>query len=198
MTNPNGLWVCWMSMGGKCSFKHTASGRVDHVVEVTAKRRLFWVTSVTPICETKNSPGCGPSQGWLSAVLGNYPNNCCFGFINEGQQRGKKAENTRTWWLSATLDLLFFVYLLALSHSGRHERTAVWTLLLCGGPNAGCSAVLAVGRYCCGYRSELKKKRKEEKKKQSRDRSGKNHFPDGNHGVRWEDMPSMSSEVGEI
>ena len=80
----------------------------------------------------------------MSAVLGNYPNNCCFGFINEGQQRGKKAENTRTWWLSATLDLLFFVYLLALSHSGRHERTTACTLLLCAGPIGGCSAVLAV------------------------------------------------------
>ena len=47
-------------------------------------------------------------------------------------------------WLSATPDLLFHAYLLALSHSGRHERTAVFTLLLCAGPIEGCSAVLAV------------------------------------------------------
>ena len=35
-------------------------------------------------------------------------------------------------------------YLLALSHSGQHERTIVCTLLLCVGPIEGCSAVLAV------------------------------------------------------
>ena len=29
----------------------------------------------------------------------------------------------------------------------------VCTLLLCEGPIAGCSAVLAVRRYCCSYRS---------------------------------------------
>ena len=44
------------------------------------------------------------------------------------------------------------VCLLALSHSGRHQRTAVCTLLLCAGPIAGCSVVLAVRRYWC-YRS---------------------------------------------
>ena len=31
-----------------------------------------------------------------------------------------------------------------MSHSGRHERTTVCTLLLCAGPIEGCSAVLAV------------------------------------------------------
>ena len=46
--------------------------------------------------------------------------------------------------LTATLDLLFHAYLLALSHSGRHERTTVCTSLLCAGPIEGCSAVLAV------------------------------------------------------
>ena len=35
--------------------KHTASSSVEHVVEVTAKGRLFLVTSVTPIFHTKNS-----------------------------------------------------------------------------------------------------------------------------------------------
>ena len=38
--------------------------------------------------------------------------------------------------------------LLALSHSGRHERTTVWTLLLCAGPIEDCFPVLAVRRYC--------------------------------------------------
>ena len=42
MTNRHGHWVCWtcacwMSMGGK----NTASSSVEHVVEVTVKRRLF-------------------------------------------------------------------------------------------------------------------------------------------------------------
>ena len=55
MTNQHGHWVYWMSMGGKSSFKHTASSSVEHVVEVTAKRRLFLVTSVTSIFQTKSS-----------------------------------------------------------------------------------------------------------------------------------------------
>ena len=50
-------WVCWtsaslMSMGGE----NTATScfkSVEHVVEVTAKRRLFLVTSVTPISTLK-------------------------------------------------------------------------------------------------------------------------------------------------
>ena len=51
---------------------------------------------------------------------------------------------------------LVCVLALSLSHSGRHERTAVCGLLLCVGPIAGCSAVLAVrtSRYC-GHRSLL-------------------------------------------
>ena len=54
MTNRHGHWVgwtsaCWMSMGGK----NTASTSVEHVVEVTAKRRLFLVTSGTPIFTLK-------------------------------------------------------------------------------------------------------------------------------------------------
>ena len=37
-------------MGGKRSFEsHTASSSVEHVVEVTAKRRLILATPVTPI-----------------------------------------------------------------------------------------------------------------------------------------------------
>ena len=55
MTNRHGHWVCgtsacWMSMGGK----NTAISSVEHVVvEVTVKRRLFLVTSVTPISTLK-------------------------------------------------------------------------------------------------------------------------------------------------
>ena len=48
VTNRHGHWACWtsacwMSMGGKNCFKHTASISVEHVVEMTAKRRLFQV-----------------------------------------------------------------------------------------------------------------------------------------------------------
>ena len=39
-------------------------------------------------------------------------------------------------------------WVLALSHSGRHDRTAVRTLLLCAGPIARWSAVHAVRRHC--------------------------------------------------
>ena len=56
----------------------------------------------------------------------------------------KKKQNNRTNWLSATLCSFFYAPLLALSHSGRHERTTACTLLLCAGPIGGCSAVLAV------------------------------------------------------
>ena len=119
------------------------------------------------------------------------------------------------------LDLPFLACLLALSHSGRHERTALCSLLLCAGPIAGRSAVLEVRRYC-GYRSLVYafvvcteeagsktkqekrggEKLKEEKKEQSRDRSGKKNLPVGNYGLRraerCKDMRTMSSEVGEI
>ena len=53
---------------------------------------------------------------------------------------------------SATFNLLFQACLLALSYSGRYELTTVCTLLLCAGPIEGCSAVLAVRKYC-GFRS---------------------------------------------
>ena len=43
--------------------------------------------------------------------------------------------------------MLFYACWLALSHSGRHERTTVSTLLLCAEPIEGCSAVLVVRRY---------------------------------------------------
>ena len=46
------------------------------------------------------------------------------------------------------------VCVLALSHSGRYERAAACTLLLCAGSIAGCSAVLAMRRYYC-YESGL-------------------------------------------
>ena len=46
-------------------------------------------------------------------------------------------KTTTTTWLSATLDLLFHACLLALSHTGRHERSIVCTLLLCVAPIKG-------------------------------------------------------------
>ena len=137
MTNRHGHWVCWMSMGGKNSFKHTASSSVERVVEVTAKRRLFLVTSVTPISRRYMEKN---SNELLFALWK----------TKKEQKRKKETYNTRIW-LSATLDL-FHACLLALSHSGRHKRTALCTLLLCPGPIEGCSAVLTVRRYCCGFR----------------------------------------------
>ena len=66
--------------------------------------------------------------------------------------------------------------------SGRHERTAVCTMLLCGGPIAGCSAVLPVRRYCiyrslvCAFTSrcaqkQVEKRNGEQKKKGKQNRS---------------------------
>ena len=87
---------------------------------------------------------------------------------------------------------LVCVLALSLSHSGRHERTAVCGLLLCVGPIAGCSAVLAVRRYC-GYRSLVcafvvcaeeagsKTKKKEKRKK----RKAKNRACHGPTLVGW-------------
>ena len=89
----------------------------------------------------------------MSAVIGKVT---IVGFYvsyrNNKEERGKtETQNTRTW-VSATLDLLINAFLLALSHSGRHERTTVCTLLLCAGPIEGCFAVLAARRYYSGFR----------------------------------------------
>ena len=100
------------------------------------------------------------------------------------------------------------VCFLALSQSGRHERTAtVLCTLLCAGPIAGCSAMLAVRRYGC-YRSlvvpswcaQKKQVQKQNKtKKESRDRYGKKKIPRRLlRDERWEKIARMSSEVGEI
>ena len=91
----------------------------------------------------------------MSAVLGKKSKlivvTCNFSRINKEEttkKEEKKKHEILVQWLSATLDLLLHAYLLALSHSGRHERTvnttAVRTLLFCAGPIEGCSAVLAV------------------------------------------------------
>ena len=89
----------------------------------------------------------------------------------KGQQRKRKKRNKKSrTWLSATLYLLFHACLLALSHSGRHERITACTLLLCAGPIEGCSAVLAVRRYygfrslvCASWCSEKEKQVQKEK-----------------------------------
>ena len=51
-------------------------------------------------------------------------------------------------------------------------------------------------------KSKKEAKRGKQKKKQARYRSGKNHFPVGNQRLRraerWEYIPTVSSEVGEI
>ena len=92
-TNRHGHWVCCMPMGGKNSFKHTASSSVDHMVQVTVKRRLFLTTSVIPISRLKivYSLDGGPSQGWMSAVLGKISKLIVVGFKNKQKERGKKA-----------------------------------------------------------------------------------------------------------
>ena len=73
-------------------------------------------------------------------------------YVNKKKnQRNLQKPKTRAW-LSATRDFLFYACLLALSHSGRHERTTLCTSLLCAGPIEGCSGVLAVRGYY-GFRS---------------------------------------------
>ena len=94
--------------------------------------------------------GLSASGTWRKINL-----HCCWRYEHIfKEQRGKKETlNTRTWWLSATLDLVALVCLPALSHSGRYGRTVVriHTLLLCAGRIARCCAVLAARRYRCGY-----------------------------------------------
>ena len=132
MTNRRGHWVCgtsacWMSMGGK----NTASNSVEHVVEVTVKRRLFLVTIITPISTLKliwsrRRPvkGLSVSGAWKILIT------CwLYEYLVDKEQPTFKEEKKKykifVQWLSATLDLLFRASLLALSHSGRHERTTV-------------------------------------------------------------------------
>ena len=102
--------------------------------------------------------------------------------------------------------------LLALSHSGRHERMyyCINSAALCRAIE-GCSLALAVRKtlvafgasfvpaWCAHKRSRFKKKKKAKN-------FGKVLFPTnnfiGNYGLRrverWDDTPSMPSEVGEI
>ena len=77
-------------------------------------------------------------------------------YVNKKKnQRNLQKPKTRAW-LSATRDFLFYACLLALSHSGRHERPTACTHLLYTGPIEGCSAAVEVRRYCCGIQSFLR------------------------------------------
>ena len=68
--------------------------------------------------------------------------------INEKKKKKKKLVQR----LSATrFGLLLHACLLALSYSGRHERTTVSTLLLCTGQIEVYSLVLAVRGYCVAF-----------------------------------------------
>ena len=105
-------------------------------------------------------------SGWcLCCCYALYPKN------NKEEERTSKIV-VSTWWLSSKQCCLSAGLRCRTLLSGRHERAALCTLLLCAGPIAGCSAVLAVGR-CCGYRSLVcalavctkQKKKKEERKK---------------------------------
>ena len=80
----------------------------------------------------------GPSQGWVSALLGKKTKLVVGGFIAQYSK-------------SNNVFVLRLVCLLALSPPGQHERTIMYFFMLCAGPIAGRSAVLAV-RKCCGYR----------------------------------------------
>ena len=82
--------------GYKKQFKHTASSRVERVVKVTPKRRLFLVTSVTPRIQTNNSTRYSldgsPSQGECRRYF-KKSKLIVGGFIPalfKEQQRGKK------------------------------------------------------------------------------------------------------------
>ena len=139
------------------------------MVEVTAKRRLFLVTAVTPISTQKwCSLDGGPSQGWVSAVyLGKILINCwrlSLRINKDGTTNTQLTviggwlyvlQNTKTeqqeeekhkilvhGWLSATtLDLLFHACLLALCHSRRHGRTTLYVP----------AAVVMVLLLCCDW-----------------------------------------------
>ena len=61
--------ACLMSMGEENTTMRRSFNSVEHVVEVTAKRRLFLVTSVTPISTLKMVYlDGGPPHGRVSAV----------------------------------------------------------------------------------------------------------------------------------
>ena len=70
---------------------------------------------------------------------------------NASEKEEGKHKNTRvihTWWLSATaLVLVFFACVVALCCLVNTNVLLHIILLFCARPIAGCSAVLAVGRY---------------------------------------------------
>ena len=82
----------------------------------------------------------GGTRKKIKLVGGDFVRNAV---LVELQQRGKRETQC-----GSRQDFFPDVCLLALSPSGRHERT-VCTLVLCSRPIiAGCSAVLAVRRHC--------------------------------------------------
>ena len=101
-----------------------------------------------------------------------------------------------------------------LPRSHKHTRARFLLLLLwcCCNNAGGCGAATYYLLLCLVASSSLvtRKKKKEKEKnvtkskesKELREGSPRNHFLVGNYGLRraerWEDTPSMSSEVGEI
>ena len=165
-------------MGGKNSLKRTASTSVEHVVEVTAKRRLFQVTSVSHTdIHTKNSMvqtaarHRAECQRYL-IVEKKVKINCCWLLKNDQRKRGKKTQKTEHSDLAHGL-------------SQQH--------LTCFFMPAPCNT------------KKRNKKRTSQKTKKAKNFGRVPQriiFLVGNYGLRraerWEDMPSMSSEVGEI
>ena len=118
---------------------------VEHVVEVTAKRRLLCHVSHTGI-HTKNGivwtaarhrAECHPYlKKSKSIVVGGWLYDTCkVCAINEDETtKNEEKKNHKIivhGWLSATLGLLLYACLLALSHSGRHIRTTVCACCCC-------------------------------------------------------------------
>ena len=124
------------------------------VVALWSTRTHYCCMNSAALCRADWRLG-GPSQGWVSAVfLGKYQYYLLALRTDKEAafKEDKKKHKILLQWFSATCGLLFHARLLALLHFGRHERTIVWTLLLCGGPIEGCSLVLAVRRHF-GFRS---------------------------------------------
>ena len=67
---------------------HTASSSsVEHVVEATAKRRQFLVTSVTPTFQSSVDGGQTAALGcFINSFIGMSKNNCC----NKEEQNKKE------------------------------------------------------------------------------------------------------------
>ena len=127
------MWLKWQQREGCFRSRHTLRSILKNTLVYTACRRR----SVTGLSVSCTWGEIKFSCWWL------YDH----ALLKEQKQRGKKGQNilVRAWWRSvkhlSSAGLRCRTLL-----SGRHERTAVCTLLFGAGLIAGYSAVLAVRR----------------------------------------------------